>query len=164
MKSRLAIRLRSVTTLQNWASMLPEGVSSTRRRISSSVFGWHGYTDGMLETNGVDLSVEHLLSELWSRSNTLVDLTSSKARIKLDLKNELETVRNPLVQLQRLRALHPAKVTAFIRQYAPEVGEVYETVMDVSAQVDACNQADVIDLAREIRGLLEPVHVSAALA
>ena len=118
----------------------------------------------MLETNGVDLSVEHLLSELWSKSNTLVDLTSSKARIKLDLKNELETVRNPLVQLQRLRALHPAKVTAFIRQYAPEVGEVYETVMDVSAQVDACNQADVIDLAREIRGLLEPVHVSAALA
>jgi hypothetical protein len=126
--------------------------------------GLFGYTDQMLETEDIGSSVEECLGELRNRSNALFILATSKARSPLNLENELGTIREPLIQLQGVRDRHPAEVMVVIHQCAVEVGETYETVMDVSDLVDACNRPEVINLALEIRTLLQPANVNVAHA
>jgi hypothetical protein len=99
-------------------------------------------------------SVEQLLDEVWNGSNSLLSLANSKAGIDLDLKTEVGTITQPLTRLQHLRDAQPATVTTVIHENAPEVGEAYEAVTDVSEMVDLDDSRELVDLAQEIRSLL----------
>jgi hypothetical protein len=63
-------------------------------------------------------------------------------------------LRLRLTRLQHLRDEQPATVTTVIHENAPEVGEAYEAVTDVSEMVDLDDSRELVDLAQEIRSLL----------
>ena len=114
----------------------------------------------MSNTQQIESSVIGLLSDLANCSDALLVITTAKAEPTFDdLKGGLQPIIEVLERLQRMRALHPIDLTAVIRQYAPAVGEVYETVMDVSDNLDECNHAELMKVALEIRGLLQPTKV-----
>jgi hypothetical protein len=114
-----------------------------------------GYTHVVLESMDLRSSVKHLLGELQSRSNALLSIWRSPSAIRPDLEMELEAIRKPLIELRDMRAAYPAEARAVIHEYAPEVGEAYEAVSDVSEMVEPVNQRAFADLAADIRSLLQ---------
>jgi hypothetical protein len=104
-----------------------------------------------MESMDVKSSVVYLLDEVRSLSNALLSLAKSETGSRVDLKNDVEPIRKSLIELRGMRATYPAEVTKVIQDNAPNVGEAYEAVMDVSDMVDAGRQREITDLALEIR-------------
>jgi hypothetical protein len=116
----------------------------------------------MLEISELKSSIEQSLGKLVSRSNTLVLGSESGVPSDLNLEQQLGPVREPLLELLDLRRRYPSESITIFREYAIEVGETYEAITDLGDRVDACNRFQVIDLALEIRSLLELAEVKAA--
>jgi hypothetical protein len=111
----------------------------------------------MSEEQEIDSSVRHLLNDLTTRTAAFVLATTANAGNTMA---RLQPVLKSMKRLQQIRELHPTEVTAFVRRYTRDVADVHEALMDVSDRVAARNQPQVINLAIEIRSLVEPAKLT----
>ena len=114
----------------------------------------------MSEEQEIESSVRHLLNCLTTRTATFVLATTANPANTFDREEQLQPIFKSMKRLQQVRAMHPTKVTAFARRYTRDVADAHEALMDVRDRIGARNQPQVINLALEIRSLVEPAKLT----
>jgi hypothetical protein len=114
----------------------------------------------MSQGQEIDSSVRHLLNDLTTQTATYVLATTGNAGNTFDREAQLQPIIKSMKRLKQIREMHPTEVTAVIRRYTRDVAEAQEALIDASDRIGARNEPQVINLAIEIRGLVEPAKVT----